>query len=109
MRRMTLTRLGAGALLSLGILTVWLGACASGNESCGLHGSEYPAGAPGTCHQGTTCPTGTTFLNISDPADECPQSGNPDTSYICCVPSSDSGSSASSPAATAPADSGTKG
>jgi hypothetical protein len=105
MRAMTLPRLGAGAFLSFGILVLWLGACSNGDEACGVNGVK-----PGICRQSTsattpTCPSGQTYLPISDPSDECPQSNNPSNDYICCV-TPGSGSTVTGPMNTAGADGG---
>jgi hypothetical protein len=105
MRAMKLSRLGAGAFLSIAVLTI-LGACSSGNDEnipCGIHGVQN-----GTCQQGATCPSGSTLLMISDPSDECPQGNVPADDYVCCVPAA-TGAAATTGAAAAPTDGGIKG
>jgi len=103
MRRMTLSRLGVGAVLSTVILTLWLGACSNGDEACGINGNKN-----GICRQGPTCPSGSSLLLISNPPDECPQGDDPTSDYVCCVSGTDAGT-ASTPAPAAAVDSGTSG
>jgi hypothetical protein len=90
MRAMTFSRIGAGATLATVILTAWLGACSSDNESCGAAGMPKT----GTCEQGTTCPSGMVEIMIADPADQCPATNSATQSYICCGPMGSSGTGA---------------
>jgi len=83
--RMTLSRIGLGASLSLVIFTVWLGACTSSTQACGNDGNLN-----GTCESvtdgGGGCPSGTSEINTSDSlATGCP------TTYLCCGTILDSG------------------
>jgi hypothetical protein len=99
MRAMNFPRLarhGVVAVLTSSLLAV-VGACSdSSNEACGNNGIKN-----GVCDQGTTCPSGTAWLNITSPADECPDT------YLCCVPTT-LGSAAGSGASTS-TDAGTAG
>lgn len=81
MRRMKLSRIGAGASFAIVVLTAWLGACSSGEEPCGNAGVKN-----GVCQTGPTCPSGSVELLTSDPVDSCPSSNSPSgENYICCV------------------------
>ncbi len=110
MRRMKLSRIGAGTTLATVILTAWLGACSTNsNESCGNAGNWN-----GTCEQGTTCPTGMVEINVTEsPATSCPGTNAAGGSYICCGPKTDGATTtpaADTGATTPTADSGaTKG
>jgi hypothetical protein len=98
MRAMKLSRLAAGTSVAIVILTAWLGACTTtGTEPCGPESNKN-----GTCEEGTTCPSGTYPLNVTDPVDECPGSnGANGENYICCAPTSGSDAgTASSPSGT---------
>jgi hypothetical protein len=103
MRRMKLSRLGAGTSLAIAALIASLasmeGACANYEEPCGNAGVKT-----GTCQVGPTCPSGSVEVLISDPSDSCPGSNGPGgENYICCN-ATGSGSGSSSSAATPVAD-----
>ena len=101
MRRMKLSRLGAGTTLAivafLASLVSMQGACTTnGNEACGIDGIKN-----GICQVGPTCPSDQTELNISDPSDSCPASnGVGGETYICCVENVDGGATTTTAPAT---------
>jgi hypothetical protein len=105
MRRMKLSRLGAGTTLAIvafmASLVSMQGACnTNGNEACGINGVK-----DGICQVGPTCPSDSAELVISDPSDSCPASnGAGGESYICCVSNADGGADA--PTVTPVADAG---
>lgn len=88
MRAMKLSRLGAGAGLTIVLLTAWLGACSTtDNEVCGADGIKN-----GICQSGPTCPSGSSVIAIADPSDQCPSTNRAGgTDYICCGPTSSTG------------------
>jgi hypothetical protein len=78
---MKLSRIGVGATLALGVFTAWLGACGSSSQACGVGGVLN-----GTCQSGSTCPAGSSVIEIVDPFDMCPTSYNPGGSQaVCCT------------------------
>jgi len=85
MRRMKLSRLGAGTTLAIAALIASLssmGAACEANyqEPCGNAGVKT-----GTCQVGPTCPSGSVEVLVSDPSDGCPGSnGSGGENYICC-------------------------
>jgi hypothetical protein len=70
MRRMKLSRLVVAASLTLAFLTVWLGACSSGEEPCGENGVKN-----GVCQVGPTCPAGSAEEPTPDPDAAPPAAG----------------------------------
>jgi len=79
---------------------VWLGACGTDNEACGVNGLKN-----GTCQVGPTCPSGSDIILIADPSDACPLSNAPGgENYVCCGPvvSNDAGNVSYADAAKTP-------